>query len=190
MIPREKYKIIHIAAMLIAAMFLFTHCAEKESDTVQHDDGKLRPIAYGYDTQTLLSDSGLVRIRLTTREYQYFKNDTTSFRIFPNGLFVERFDDKKKTESQIESKYAIYWEDKGFFEMRDSVVAKKEGEIFETEILYWDRKKKRVYTDQYIRITQASGEVFQGMGLDARDDFSEYEILEPFDSELEFEQDE
>ena len=59
---------------------------------------------------------------------------------------------------------------------RDSVVLKdKEGKMLNTELLNWDNKTSKIYTDKFVKITTAS-EILYGDGLEAEQDFSRYEI--------------
>lgn len=181
MILTTLNKIRNIAAISITAMFLFTHCSQQpdtsQNTKVQNKDTTLRPMMYAYDVQSLVSDSGRLKIRLTTTEYQTFITDTSSFWIFPNGLFLERFTVELETDAEIICQYAKYFEKKEFWELRDSVVAKNaEDEIFETELLYWDQKKGTVYTDEYIQIIRPGKDTIEGFGFTSNQNFSKWEI--------------
>ncbi len=187
----RTYSILRIAAIFIAAMFLFAHCKKDEDQNATRPDDVLLPIAYGYDVQTLLSDSGKVKVRLTTQEYQEYRNDTTAFRLFPKGLKVERFKSDMSIESEIQSKYAIYYSKEEFIEMRDSVFAMNEkGETFETDTLFWDRAKRTVFTNTKIKITQPSGTFIIANAFKSNDNFTKYSIIKAHDSLLDVDMDE
>lgn len=58
----------------------------------------------------------------------------------------------------------------------DSVILiDHEGKKLETELLIWSEKEHRIYTDKFVKISTET-EILFGEGLEAKDDFSEYEI--------------
>ncbi len=176
-----------IAAIPIAAMFLFTHCQGNPNGTdgENSQDTILYPIMMAFNVQTLVSDSGRIKVRVTAEEYQAFKKDTISYWLFPHGLFVEQLNQETQTnDSEIFCKWAKYLDEKEFWELRDSVVAKNQkGEVFESDLLYWDAKKKKIYNNnEFTKITQGDNDVIYSFGIDAKDDFSEYALKDIIDS--------
>ena len=47
-----------------------------------------------------------------------------------------------------------------------------------TEELYWKPAENRVYNDKFVKITTGK-QLLYGTGLEAKDDFSDYEIQNP-----------
>lgn len=181
MILSKSYKTLCIAVISITAMFLFTHCTEQMADQEltknENMDTTLLPMMYAYNIQSLVSDSGRLKVRLTSKEYQTYITDTSSYWIFPYGLFLERFTDELETDAEIVCRYAKYFEKKEFWELRDSVVAKNaENEVFETELLYWNQKDGTVYTDEYIQIIRPGKDTIEGMGFTSNQNFTKWEI--------------
>lgn len=181
MTPFKTYKTLCIAVISITAMFLFTRCSQQEvnqnATNSESKDTTLLPMMYAYNIQSLVSDSGRLKYRITSKEYQTYITDTSSFWIFPDGLFLERFAEEFETESEIVCLYAKYFEKKEFWELRDSVVAKNaENEVFETDLLFWDQKKGRVYTEEYIQITRPGKDTIEGVGFNSNQNFTKWEI--------------
>ena len=52
------------------------------------------------------------------------------------------------------------------------------GERFNTELLYWDQKKEKIYSDKYIRIEQPD-RVITGWGFESNQEMTIYKILKP-----------
>ena len=56
--------------------------------------------------------------------------------------------------------------------MRDSVVWKSvEGDTLETEELFWDERREKIYSNKFVVITRPD-EVIYGHGFEADQDFS------------------
>lgn len=180
----KTYKTWSIAVILIIAMLLFIQCSKQNTafgSDEKHTkaDTTLTPVMYAYDIQSLVSDSGKLKVRLTSKEYQTYVTDTSSFWIFPSGLFLERFTDNMETDANIICRYAKYYEKKEFWELRDSVVAKNsDNEVFETELLYWNQKSGLVYTDQYVQIIRPGQDTIEGFsGMKSNQSFTKWEIF-------------
>jgi hypothetical protein len=45
-----------------------------------------------------------------------------------------------------------------------------------TEYLIWDKKKAKIYSDQFVKIIQKDGQVTTGTSFESNQDFSEYVI--------------
>jgi LPS export ABC transporter protein LptC len=95
---------------------------------------------------------------------------------FSHGVRVTTFGSDGEFESQIDAENASNFTDKKLMIARDSVVLKNfEGKMLQTELLTWDDEAQKIYTDQFVKITTPT-EILYGDGLDAKPDFSEYEI--------------
>ena len=59
------------------------------------------------------------------------------------------------TEASIKADTAYYYNKKELWKLIGNVhIQNLKGEKFDTELLYWDQNKKRVYSDQRVRIEQ------------------------------------
>lgn len=166
-----------IVVLLCATMIFFYGC--KDTDTSEVEDyleTKKLPTAYAYNVRTLGSDSGHVRFIMVTKELQEFTEEKEPYTLFPQGFDFERLSNAGVPESSIACKYATYFKNTGLWELKDSVVAYNlDGDKFETELLYWDREKEIVHTDKFVTVTRGE-EVMEGYGMDAKQDFSKYQI--------------
>ena len=54
----------------------------------------------------------------------------------------------------------------------------KNGEQFETSLLYWSQKDESVYSDSSIVITRESS-IIKGIGFRSNQDMTQYTILKP-----------
>lgn len=119
---------------------------------------------FGKDLVMLHSDSLVVRYKIKAKEYSEIVNDGISTSEFPKGMFVEMFDNTGKFDSSIKSQYAKLDPKTKIWTVKYGVeIITSEGYKVNTELLFWDQKKKIVYSDKYVRITNVDGTVIEGV---------------------------
>jgi len=167
-----------IAAAIIVAAICLLSCTEK-MDSVPAVERSKRASLHALDVQTLVSDSGVVRYRVNTKEWFVYDKAEDPYWDFPSGLRLERFDPQKNVDAEIQSNYAIYKTEPKLWDLRDSVKAVNlEGEQFECDQLFWDEKAERVYSNGKIKITQKD-RVIYGKGFDSNQTLTKYTIKNP-----------
>ena len=69
-----------------------------------------------------------------------------------------------------------YYDKKKLWELRSNVqIQSQRGDKFETELLFWDENKEKVYSDKYIRISQED-KVITGYGFESDQNLTEDQI--------------
>jgi LPS export ABC transporter protein LptC len=108
----------------------------------------------------------------------YDKADTPYWE-FPEGIYLEKFNENLTSDASIEADYAFYNEPAQLWTLRGNVKAiNLEGEQFETPLMFWDQKSETVYSDSSIVITRDMS-VIKGMGFRSNQSMTEYTILRP-----------
>ncbi|MFD2999799.1 LPS export ABC transporter periplasmic protein LptC [Pontibacter toksunensis] len=135
------------------------------------------PTVENHDVITLYSDSAKLLVKLQAPVQQEFE---TGDGVFPEGLYVEFFEQGVQGEqvtSTLKANYGKQDRNQNLFEVRGNVIVDnlKKQEKLETEELYWDRRKARIYTDKMVKITSPE-EVVIGQGLEADQGFTNYRI--------------
>ena len=129
------------------------------------------------DAEFLFSDSAILRVRFTAqRQLQYENGDQD----FPEGIYIESYEvDGTKTSTVVADRGHFDQEENKYTAEGNVMVENLEsGETLKTEILYWEPRKKEIYTDRYVEVASQE-EVIMGEGLTAQEDFSSYRILKP-----------
>src|SRR3546814_14747832 len=76
----------------------------------------------------------------------------------PEGLHVEFYNDSLEVESTLTSKYGKRDLKAKTMEVRDSVVVlTTDGRMLETERLGWEEEDDRIFSDQFVKITDPNG---------------------------------
>ena len=95
---------------------------------------------------------------------------------FEKGVYLEKFDTLFHIDASIKADTAYYYEKKKLWELKGNVqILSQRGDKFQTELLFWDEKKEKVYSDKYIQIEQED-KIIRGYGFESNQDLTEYEI--------------
>ncbi len=126
------------------------------------------------------TDSGKVKMHMTAPIMKHFNiNIKEPYEEFSEGVFIEFFNDKGEVKSTLTSKYAIRYDQTKKMEAKNEVVVVNEhGEQLFTNDLIWDETTRKIKTIGRVKVVTKK-ETLDGEGLDANEDFSEWEILKP-----------
>jgi LPS export ABC transporter protein LptC len=161
--------------ILIFITFLGS-CQTNRDKVLAFGNKKIIPSQTGKNITMFYSDSTILKIKLITPlMLMYDKGVKEPFTVLPNGVFVKFFEDGKESTS-LKGNYAIRYEitQKMIIKYNVEIINLK-GEKLNTESLVWDEQKRKITTDAYVKITTAKEEI-TGTGLEANQDFSQYEI--------------
>ena len=166
------------AAFLAAVMFvLFPACSGKDkklTEAISKND--TLPSMKSLGVTTLISDSGITRYKIVTEEWLIYDKKNPPYWAFEKGVYLEKFDTLFRVDASIKADTAYYHEKKKLWELRGHVqILSQRGDKFQTDLLFWDEKKEKVYSDKFIQIEQED-KVIKGYGFESNQDLSEYEI--------------
>jgi LPS export ABC transporter protein LptC len=137
-------------------------------------DDKL-PLLTEKDVDINISDSAKRKIHLTAPQMEEF-GGISPYEEMLKGVRLEFFDEDEKMNGYLTANYAINHKREQVMEARNNVVVvNTKGEKLNTEHLTWDARKRRIHTDDFVKIT-TKDQVITGKGLDADERFENYEI--------------
>ncbi len=177
----KKYFFKGILSLL--SFFVFTACENDiaEVNYITAENEKNLPIESGKNVEMLYSDSAIVRAKLKAQQVDRYIGKT-NYMLLPKGMLIVFYDTNKEEETRLTGDYGIGFENgTGMTKMeakRNVIVINKKGEKLNTEHLIWDAITHKIYTKAFVKIT-TKDEVIWGDGLEANEDFSEYEIKNP-----------
>lgn len=123
-----------------------------------------------------ITDSGhrIAQIHSTLMERYSGKNPYLEMKKGVKALF---FNKQGVKENQLDANYAISYESEKIIEVRNDVrLENVKGERLNTEKLTWNQATKKIYTDQFVKITTVD-EVIYGDGFESNQNFTEYKIF-------------
>ena len=136
------------------------------------------PDQSGYNVEVTYTDSGKLIGKLYTPELHKYDEEKDPYIEFPQGIKVIFYDDNEKFESYIRSDYAIFYERKELWEIRNDVVARNviKGEQLNTEQLFWDQNIGIIFSDKFSRIVNEDGTFYGENGFEAKEDLSKWKL--------------
>lgn len=178
---KTKYFISITVAVWATVMFLFfPSCGSKDKKLAAAIDEKdSLPDMYTTGVVSYVSDSGMIRYKIVTDEWLVFTKKNPPYWAFEKGLYLEKFDSLFRVDASIKADTAYYHEKKEIWELRGNVhIQNQLGDKFDTELLFWDQSKERIYSDKFIKIEQED-KILTGYGFDSNQEMTEYEIFTP-----------
>jgi len=180
--PKLTYKVINIVdtaslILVLAVSVFFTSCKSNDPEEIKALTEQLDiPTLTVEDLETTVLDSGRIKYRLITPLLVRYENTEEPYDDFPKGLHFLSFNKTGEVSSQIKCNNARHYAKTDLWELNNNVEAINEkGEILNTEQLFWDMKKKLIYSEKHVKITTKS-DIINGVGFESKDDLSKYTI--------------
>jgi LPS export ABC transporter protein LptC len=154
-----------ITSTIIISMILFS--CENKIDIIPKSDLLTLPSLTDKDFESVFTDSGKLQLIMSAHLLEKYDNKTDPYTEYKCGIKVDFYDGKIKSVATVTAKYAKYTDTNNTWELKDSViVVNEEKDKLETEVLYWDQKKDLIYTDRFVKITNAD-EIVMGTGFES-----------------------
>lgn len=168
---------IAVAFGAIVMLLSFSSCGgtKKEMGKAITERDSL-PVMQTLGVNTLISDSGVTRYRMTAEEWLMFDRKNPSYWAFEKGVYLEQFDSIFQIEASIKSDTAYFYDKEGLWKLIGNVdIENRKGERFKTELLYWNQTTKKVYTDKFISIKQPDRTI-HAHGFDSNEQLTIYTL--------------
>lgn len=164
--------------LLTIALLVFVSCSRSSkqyTDAVTNRDSV--PGLTTFDIETLISDSGVVRYRILADRWDVYDQLTPPKWAFEEGVYLEKFTDSLTINATVRADTAYYYDQSKLWELYGHVhIENLDGEIFDTDTLFWNQDTERVWSEAYIRIEKANGTVVTGYGFTSNQQFTDYRI--------------
>ena len=167
--------------ILVFLTLLFTSCENDiaEVNSITAEAQKALPLESSKNVEFIYSDSAIVRARLKAPQIDRYAGKKPYLEL-PKGMNIVFFQEDKKVQSNLTANYGIGYDNgNGVMEKMEAkgnvIVINEKGEKLNTEHLIWNTFTKKIYTDAFVKIT-TKDQVICGDGMEADQDFSEYEI--------------
>lgn len=155
---------------MVFAMTLFFGCESNFKEVQKINFSEFVPGGDADNVNLKYTDSGLVKAILVSPKMLDFSSLDFPFTEFPKGINVTMYDNKGK-RTFITSKYAVSYKGTGIIDLQGKVKIKTEnGQILETEQLYYDQKNEWFFTEKRFKFTDSKG-ISNGQGIDFSKDF-------------------
>jgi LPS export ABC transporter protein LptC len=171
----NKFRALGINLIIIVVTGSFISC-ENKIPVIPKSDFLTLPTLTARGFKTVLTDSGRIQLIMTSSLVEKYDKTDPPYAEFRTGIKVDVYNGKDKPEGTVTSKYAKCISN-NLWELRDSVVVVNENnEKLETEQLFWNQEKDRIYTDRFVKITNEDV-ISQGIGFESDSHLSRRRIF-------------
>jgi len=167
----------NIACLFSCAIFFIITSCEEDLTKNAGRQSKNFPSQIINNANIIQRDSGFVTMRAKAPIIEKYELIDSPYTVAKKGIDIQFFDKKKpKVPGTIKAKYAKFYDYKQFYEARGNVrITTNENQRFAMQSVFWDQRKKRIYTKDTVYVTMEDGSTLIGAhGMTAKDDFSEY----------------
>lgn len=169
---------ITIVLTAMVMFLLFSSCSGGKKDlgaAITERDSL--PVMDTRGVTTLVSDSGVTRYRVNTEEWLIFDRKSPSYWAFEKGIYLEKFDSLFQVEASIKADTSYHYDKERLWKLMGNVhIQNLKGEKFDTELLYWDQNKHKVYSDKRVRIEQPD-QVIYAIGFESDEQLNKYRFF-------------
>jgi len=174
-----KLRIHNLLISLTLLSLLIASC-EKKLDSIPKSEVLNLPSSTTSNLETILTDSGLVQLIMTTPLVEQYENIEKPYSEFRMGIKVFFFDGTRDTMAMVTSRYAKYVTADKLWELKDSVIVLDDKKVkLETELLYLSLEKDLIYTDRFVKLTDGD-EIMTGLGFESDTHLKKKVIKKPW----------
>ncbi|WES99780.1 LPS export ABC transporter periplasmic protein LptC [Chryseobacterium arthrosphaerae] len=173
----KKISYKNIACLFSCAIFFILTSCEEDLTKNKGNQSKNFPSQIINNANIIQRDSGFVILRAKAPIIEKYELIDSPYTVARRGVDIQFYDKKKpKIPGTIKAKYAKFYDYKQFYEAKGNVrITTNEGQKFAMQSIFWDQRKKRIYTKDTVFVTMEDGSNLVGAnGMTAKDDFSEY----------------
>ena len=141
--------------MVFVAACLLTAACQKQKEHIApaiHERDSV-PMMTSYGVNALISDSGVIKYRIVTEQWDLNPNVDPSRSSFVKGIFLTQFDEKFHVQAYIQCDTAYNYDKKKLWELRGRVrILTKDGLQYTSEQLYWDEARHELYSHVFSKL--------------------------------------
>ncbi|WP_323755458.1 LPS export ABC transporter periplasmic protein LptC [Roseivirga sp.] len=168
---------------LIPLIFIlaFTACFSEPKKLAEMEEYK-GPILESENVEIIMTEGSIRKLGIKGNKQLTFSNGDLEF---PETIRIDFFDGEGDTTSVLTALEGFYDAKTKLYRATGDVVVinLKENQTLKTEELFWNPNTERIYTDQFFIVTTET-DLIQGTGMDAPQDFSEFKVTNPKDTEF------
>ncbi|MFA9189738.1 LPS export ABC transporter periplasmic protein LptC [Flavobacterium sp. FZUC8N2.13] len=156
--------------VMACAVTLFFGCESNFKKVQQNNFTEFTPTGDADKVNLKYTDSGFIKIVLVSSKMLDYAAVDFPFTEFPKGIDVTIYD-KNAKETHVTSNYAISYKQTNIIDLQGKVkIVSQDGQMLETEQLYYDQKNEWFFTEKKFKFTDLKG-VSNGQGIDFSKDF-------------------
>ena len=167
-----------MALIALALVTILPGCDKSDlKDVVKHDtDPEHVPTVVTHNVQTVISDSGRTRYRITAPLWNMFEEAKSPHWTFPQGAVAEELDEQFHVVSSIKCDSAHFDVPQNLWSLNGNVnITTLEGDRILTDQMFWNTAVHEFYSDAFIHL-EKQDRVIEGYGYRSNEQLTKYEL--------------
>ena len=157
-------------AVLLVAVTLFLGCESNFKEVQKSNFSEFVPSGEAEKINLKYTDSGRITAILVSPKMMEYANVAFPFTDFPKGIDVTLYD-KNNKRTIILADFATSYKATNIIDLKGNVkITSQDGQILETDQLYFDQKNEWFFTEKSFKFTDPKG-TSNGQGIDFSKDF-------------------
>lgn len=130
-----------------------------------------------YGVNNMISDSGVMKYRIVTEQWDINTVRQPSRWEFMKGIFFEQFDEEMHMKAYIQADTAWYYDQQRLWKLRGRVFIRKADNalIYTSDELYWDGLKHQFYSHAFSRIVTPE-RTMEGTYFESNEEMTHYMV--------------
>ena len=130
------------------------------------------------DFTTSMSDSGIVKAKMTSALRLMYGKAADQYWIFPEGVYVEQYDSLFNIVATIKADTAYRYVRRNIWELKGNVdITNSQGERVQSSQIFWDQNKETIYSNSRTTKTSDDGNMTTGTGFSSDQQMRTIEIF-------------
>ena len=167
---------ITVSAVGFIMLLLAVSCSqEPHSHAPSINEKDTLPFMQSWGISTLISDSGVIRYKITAEEWNIYNTTNPPRWTFLKGILLEKFDSTFHIDWFVQADTA-YCHNQQVWELRGRVnIRNQEGTVFTSEELFWDMDRHEMYSHKFMTIRKPD-EFLQGYNFRSNEQMTRYTV--------------
>ena len=163
---------------MLVLIVLMWACSEEHEHTapaIYEKDSVSMMTSYGVNN--MISDSGVMKYRIVTEQWDINTVRQPSRWEFMKGIFFEQFDEEMHMKAYIQADTAWYYDQQRLWKLRGRVFIRKADNalIYTSDELYWDGLKHQFYSHAFSRIVTPE-RTMEGTYFESNEEMTHYMV--------------
>ena len=170
-------RLLPLLVVAVVAVLVVAACSEEKKNVVGNVlNPEKTPTIVTRDIETLISDSGIIRYRITTPLWEMYEEAKEPFWRFPQHVHLEKFNDLGVKDAFIDCDSARYFRNEQIWRLDGHItISNLAGDKFRTNQIFWNQRDRKVYSDSFIQI-ERTDRIIEGYGFRSNDQMTDYTV--------------
>lgn len=154
----------------------FFSCESNASTEIKYKyDKETMPTVSTHNDTMYISDSGRIRFKVMAETMLIYDQASEPYYLFPDKAYMEQYDSLMNIITTVKADSVWHFERKKLWKLKGNVdIVNSEGATFNSEELFWDQTKDKIYSDVYVVINEPYKAVMKAYGFESNQNMTEY----------------